>query len=331
MCPNENGRYVGISKVKKSDLSGKAERLVEGEWELTSINVYGDYVYFVTLVQNDTDDDDENADEVDNQIHRVKKDGTNHEIINDNEFNNYSYKIAVVDNKVYYIGDDECIWYMNLNGSEKTRLNENASGFDWVSDKYILYNMYSQDEEAGTTTTITYIMDRDGKNSREVTGERLYSSVLYDDYIYYLTNNRYLHRVTIDGKDDEMLSSAIMYNLNVTKNGVFYLAYYYNSDGDAEGLAVYRMDLDGKNAKQLYKLSEESNSLCVLKDWIFYLDSDSDQGRMELLSFDGNTRQVLYKLDYSNYYYLDELTENSEDETESVTEDTTGNIEDDEN
>jgi hypothetical protein len=74
------------------------------------------------------------------------------------------------------------------------------------------------------------------------------------------------------------------------------------------------MDLDGKNEKQLYKLSEESNTVCVLNDWIFYLDSDSDQGRMELLSFDGKTRQVIYQLDYSNYYYLDDLIEDAENE-----------------
>ena len=139
MCPNENGKYIGISKVSKKDVTGKQERLIEGNWEIASISSYGNYIYFVTLLENNVDN--KNVDKVDNQIHRIKKDGSKHEIINDNEFNNYSYKISVVDNKVYYIGDDECIWYMDLNGKHKTRLNENATGFELVTDKYIIYNM----------------------------------------------------------------------------------------------------------------------------------------------------------------------------------------------
>lgn len=129
MCPNDDGRYVGISKVSKKDItSEKHTRLIEGSWEMTSINSYGDYIYFVTLNENQIDENDENADEVDNKIHRVNKNGNQKdEVLNDNEFNNLSYKIAVVDGKIYYIGEDECIWYMDLDGKNKTRLNEKAS------------------------------------------------------------------------------------------------------------------------------------------------------------------------------------------------------------
>ena len=87
MCPNENGKYIGISKVSKKDVTGKQERLIEGNWEIASISSYGNYIYFVTLLENNVDN--KNVDKVDNQIHRIKKDGSKHEIINDNEFNNY--------------------------------------------------------------------------------------------------------------------------------------------------------------------------------------------------------------------------------------------------
>jgi len=130
MCPNENGQFIGISKVKKDDLTGKQIRLIEGTWEITSINSYGDYIYFVTLSQNDVDETNPDADEVDNKIHRVNKNGNQKdEILNDNEFHNYAYKMVVVSGKIYYIGEDECIWYMDLDGKHKTRLNENATRF----------------------------------------------------------------------------------------------------------------------------------------------------------------------------------------------------------
>jgi sugar lactone lactonase YvrE len=319
MTPTQNGRYIGISKVSKKDLTGEQTVLAEGDWELASLNSYEDYIYFVTLTENDVDEDDTDADEVDNKICRVKKDGSNYEIINDNEFQNYSYKIAVVDKKVYYIGDDQCIWYMDLNGDNKTRLNENATGFELVTDKYIIYNMRSTDED--TTSTVTYIMNRDGSNARAVNGERLFTSVIYEDYIYYITSDRYLHRIKVDGTEDEMLSSNIIYNLNVTENGVFYFNYYMNSDNEVAGLALYRMDLDGKNNKQLYKLNESSNSLCVTNDWVFYLDSDDDQGRMEIVSFDGSQRIILSYLNYSDYYYLDTSTSTTSEDSESSTPD----------
>lgn len=130
MCPTKNGQYVGISKVSKKDLTGPQVRLIEGTWEITSINSYGDYIYFVTLSKNEVDENDKDADEVDNKIHRVSKNGDQKdEILNDNEFNNYAYKMTVVDGKIYYIGEDECIWYMDLNGKNKKKLNDNASRF----------------------------------------------------------------------------------------------------------------------------------------------------------------------------------------------------------
>lgn len=315
MCPNENGQYVGISKVSKKDLTSKQERLIEGTWEITGINSYGDYIYFITLVKNEADKNGAVQDEVDNKIHRIRKDGKKHEVINDNQFNNYNYKIVVVDKKVYYIGEDECIWYMDLNGKHKTRLNENASGFEAVTEKYILYNMVETKEDS--TTTVSYIMDRDGKNSRKINGERLYTPIINGDFIYYITAERYLHRVKIDGTDDKMLSSNNVYNLNVTDNGIFYMSYYHDHEGNVLGVAIYKSDLDGNNTKQLYKLEESSTSLCVLNDWIYYLDSNDEQGRMEILSLDGKQRIVLNSLDYKDYYYLDDLEKENNNEGET--------------
>ena len=75
MSPNKNGKVRGISKVSKKDLTGSQTRLIEGDWEIASINSYGDYIYFISLSQNDVSEGNENADEVDNKIHRVRKNG----------------------------------------------------------------------------------------------------------------------------------------------------------------------------------------------------------------------------------------------------------------
>lgn len=130
MGPSSDGQFIGINKVDKNNLTGEQTRLIEGSWEIASINSYGDYIYFVSLKQNEVDENDENADKVDNKIHRVNKNGNQKdEVINDNDFNDYAYKMVVVDGKVYYIGKDECIWYMDLDGKNKKKLNNNASRF----------------------------------------------------------------------------------------------------------------------------------------------------------------------------------------------------------
>lgn len=314
MAPNSNGQYIGINKVKKSDLTGKQTRLIEGTWELTSINSYGDYIYFVSLSQNNVDENNTKADEVDNKIHRVKKNGDQKdEVINDNDFHNYSYKIVVTGGKVYYIGKDECIWYMDLDGKNKTKLNDNASGFEFVSEKYIVYNMPKFKD--GEETSSTYIMDRNGKNAREINGERLFTPIIYKDYIYYLTAERYIHKMKLDGSEDIMLSDAKVYNLNVSKNGIYFFGEIKSAtSGSTEALALYRMDLDGNNKKKIYTLEESSNSLCLLKDWVFFLDSNSEEGRMELVSPDGKQKIDLFKINYADYYYLDELVEQRRNE-----------------
>ena len=312
MCPNKDGKYVGISKVSKKDLTGSQVRLIEGEWELTSINSYGDYIYFVTLKQNEVDENDNTADEV--SKNGYQKD----EILNDNEFNNYDYKVAVVGGKIYYIGEDECIWYMDLDGKNKKKLNDNKSGFEAINEDYILYNM--PEFKDGEETSISYIMDRNGKNAREINGTRIFYPIIQDNIIYYLTEDSYIHKMDLDGKNDMMLTDLRIYNFNVSNDGIFFLSYVYSEDGKPENLSVYRMDLDGKNRKKIYTLQEVSNSLCLSKDWVFFLDSNDTAGYMEIISKDGKQKNDLYTINYSDYYYMNEILE-----AEKISENTTEN------
>ena len=213
--------------------------------------------------------------------------------------------MVVVAGKIYYIGEDECIWYMDLDGKNKTRLNENASGFEAINEKYIVYNMPTFED--GEETSVTYIMDRSGKNARKINGERIYTPIIYKDYIYYLTQEHYLHRITIDGKNDEMLSDAKAYSLNVSDNGIYYFREIYSETGTVTAIAIYRMNPDTKKSQKIYTLEEDSNTLCLTDDWVFFLDSNDEEGRMDIISADGKQRINLFTLYYSDYYYLDEL------------------------
>lgn len=128
MRMSDNGRYLGIYKLKKDNLLGEQEKLFESDADLAGINVINDYVFFVTLKKT-------NSEEVDNKIHRMKKDGSDHQVINDNEFNDACFQIYAINDRIYYIGSDECIWYMDFEGKNRTKLNNDQSGYVAITDK----------------------------------------------------------------------------------------------------------------------------------------------------------------------------------------------------
>ena len=62
----EDGKYIGIVKENKNNLTKDKKILIEDSWEITGINVFGDYIYFVTFADSKID-----GDKVDNQIHKI--------------------------------------------------------------------------------------------------------------------------------------------------------------------------------------------------------------------------------------------------------------------
>ena len=318
MSPNDAGTKMGINKIDKNNLSGESETLIDGTWEIVGINYFDNYLYFITM-----DDSDSEEDTVDNQIHKIKTDGTEHEIINDNDFNNDCYEIYVVNDKLYYIGTDECIYYMDLDGSNRTKLNDNASGYIGITEDYIFFNkiIENEDESDDTIDYVTYMMNIDGSNEHAIIeGEKLYDINLVGDYIYYITKNRYISKVKIDGTENTMLSDETAYNMIVTEEGIFYYN-YYKVDGSNAGVALYKMDLDGENLTELTRLESSSESLCEFDDWLFFLDNNESEGRLELISKDGDQSIVLFRLDLTQYE-----EDVDEDETEDVDDSTTNII-----
>lgn len=301
MAPNDDGTALGIRKISKDDLTGDSEMLIEGDWQLVGLNYMDGYLYFITMTSSDSESDD-----IDNKIHRMKVDGSEDTIINDNEFNNDCYEIYVVKDKLYYIGTDECIYKMDLDGSNKIKMNDEKSGFIGITEDYIFYNKKLEiDESTATVDDLvnldyeTWVMNLDGSNAHVISeGKKLYSINVVGDYIYYETENGYPSKIKIDGTEDTMLSSETAYNMIVTEDGIFYFN-YYKVDGTTAGIAVYRMDLDGSNVKELAKLDSYSEMLCEFGDWLYFSDSDTEKGRFKIVSKDGRQVVVLYDLDLS--------------------------------
>ncbi|MBQ7409796.1 MAG: DUF5050 domain-containing protein [Clostridia bacterium] len=340
LAPNEDSSQIGIFKVKSN---GKGQELLYmSEIDIVSLNVYKNYIYFIgSGVEKYTE-----TDELDNKIYRIKKDGSELEVLNDNEINNDCYEIYVIDDSIYYIGLNAEICKMDLNGSNKTVVADNGTGYLGINEDYIIYNKTKVEsaessESEGSTEFVTYIMNRDGSNQRPIIeGKRLYSVNIEENTIYYSDIDKKIYKTEIDSNEEQLLYGDLeAYNLNTSKGYAYYLD-YLDPENEDYTVCIYRVKLDGSTEapELIKKLDTYSSFIDVVGKWVIYMDSNSEAGFINLVSVDGKDEVVqLYYLDYSEYYEKVEESDYSDTsvdaggEQTTTTEETTTNTEATEN
>lgn len=310
VAPSQDGMQNEICRIK-NDGSDK-QILQSNDWEVLGLNVVGDYIYFIGLDDNEVESssmlsiDEESKDTLNNKIYRMKLDGSDLEVINSNEFHNNCYEIYVVKDKVYYIGVDSNIYYMNLDGSEKTKLNDDKTGFLGITKDYILLNIEKQkvaenQEETQTTSQVefeTYIMKRDGSERHSLNGERLYSINVVEDYIYYVDSNKEIYKIKFDGTDNVKISEGITaFNMNIKAEYIYYMNYISNPE-DAK-IGIYRMNLDGSDNKLIHELDSYSTFINVIKEGVVFRDATNNSAKISLINQDGEDEKFLFKYEVS--------------------------------
>lgn len=306
VAPNEDSQKVGIFKVKTNGKDKK--QLYMGDVNIVSMNIKDNYIYFVGIGAEVYNENDES----DNKIYKIKTDGTNLQVINDNEFHNACYEIYVINNNIYYIGTDQNIYKMKLDGSDRKLVSDNGTGYLGITDKYILYNV---DEKGDAKEYVTYIMNIDGSNPRPlIKGKRLYSIDVKDDYVYYTNSDKEVYRTKIDSNEEERLYETTAYNLNLNGDYLYYLNYEESSDV----VCIFRVKADGTSEKpeKIKALDKVSEFINVVDDWVYYMDYNEESGFINLVKKDGSGEIVqLYNLVYSDFY-----EKADEDDTETSTE-----------
>lgn len=315
LSPNEDSSSVGIFKVKKDGTKPQQLYMSDGEQEIVSINVVGNYVYFIGINNYEYNEDDE----IDNKIYRMKTDGSNLEIINDNEINNDCYEIYVINGSVYYIDNNANVAKMNLDGSNKTVVSENGTGYLGITEDYIIYNIGTDEEN----TYITCIMNIDGTNQRHIINDqRLYSVNIEGEYVYYTNEDKQICRTKIDSNKEEKISDVEAYNLNVN-NGFAYYLNYKDVENEDYTVCIYKIDLNSEDRSPVIvkELDTYSSFLNIVGDWALYMDSNEVAGFINIVNIETSEVVQLYYLDYKNYANnLNETTENVvEDTQEQVT------------
>ena len=331
ISPNDDSNKV---RVNVADLNGKNRKIIyETEYDLLSLNAYKGKLYCIGLKTlneakeyNATLSDNETKlDYVDNKIYSMNMDGTSIRTLNDNEFSNDCYQIYVVNDLIYYIGEDYNVYVMNLDGSDKRAISTNRTGFLGLNEKYILFNDYPEEQKVkinngevvSNPEYVTYIMNIDGTNPHQVDGSRYYSVSIIGDYIYYTDADKNICKIKVDGTDKQVLLSTSAYNMNVTNKKIYYLNYKDEVNNDYS-VCIFRCNLDGTKNEAIQTLEKYSQFLDVIDEKVFYMDSQDNEGRIYLFNPGDKALEKLYAISYST---IDQGTtedeHNHDDEYES--------------
>jgi predicted nucleic acid-binding Zn-ribbon protein len=330
VSPNDDSSKIRINKIKK-DGSNK-QVLFEEEVDVLSLNVVDGYIYFITISSSGTalsealasDDEDVNLDYADNKICKMKTDGSDYQVINDNNFSNDDYEIYVIEDKVYYIGEDYNIYSMDTNGENITQINKNKTGFLGISDKYILFNDYPEntaEEDEDSTDYITYVMNLDGSNIRPVCSERLLSITLDGDYIYYTDSDKNICKIKVDGTEQKQILETSAYNMNLSGDYIYYMN-YKDEENDDYTVCIFRVKKDGTNNEIVKELNTYSSFLDVVGTQVFYMDSLDNAGVINLIDAKTLEEIELYSISYESTSYDSssyDVSQTVDESTEEVT------------
>ena len=285
LSPNKDGKQVGIYRVKAN--GSKKKELSMGDMDILSINAYDGYLYFIGISKDAYDEEtgelkNEN-DEVDNKIYRMRSDGKSEmEIINDNEFHNDCYEIYVYRNQVYYIGTDQNIWIMDLNGANKRVFVENGTGYLGINEKYIIYN-----SEQFLTPT---------KETEEQKNEQAVENTVNVE--------------TAENPVDNATTDVDTPNTTEANDDAFETKYETT-------YVTYIMDIDGNNARPIIK-DKRIYSINIRGNYIYYTNEDKQICRTKI---DSNEEEILldttaYNLNmYGNYLYFFNYEDPSSEES----------------
>jgi serine/threonine protein kinase len=166
---------------------------------------------------------------------------------------------AIQGDWIYYRNDSDngYLYRINLDGTQKERINTDNSYSIVVSGEWVYYR---NENAAGRLYRVP---------AAGGTGERLNDEFsafinIAGEWVYYQnhTGGDVIYRIRIDGSGREKLTAGQSSFINVINDHVYFVN---NSDGHR----IYRMRLDGS---QMEKLSDDfSSHINIYDDWIYYM------------------------------------------------------------
>ncbi|MFE8701767.1 DUF5050 domain-containing protein [Cytobacillus sp. FJAT-54145] len=198
--------------------------------------------------------------------------------------------------------------------------------FDYDGVVYYLNTEYAADY---------YIYNKATNKSSFITDSEAYiPAIQIGNWVYLLIydeeNNINLYRVTADGTKKERLTSDGISNFTSDGKYIYFLGNYFYEDVDGlfieeDYVDIYRMDLDGKNTKQIGQIDISDTNLYAngfaYANGHFYISTNIDEVydeegnyyshyKIEKVSMDG-TRSVVYEQGPVESGYFDVYVKNN--------------------
>lgn len=303
VAPGDDMQNINIYKAKLGETN--SEKIYDGDYDIRGLNIVGNKLYFISISSKDAKD----GDQINNQICKMNLDGSNFEVINDNDFS-YDYDdIYVIKNRIYYVGEDYNIYKMNLNGGQRELVAKTGTGFLAMNEKYIIYNKEKEDG----SDYIPYISKIDGTNEREFKSERIYTPVFYEKNVYYINENQHLAKMSIKGGDEQELTDYTVNMMNLAKGYIYFLN-YKDEENEDYTVSIYRVSVDGGEAEEVKALSNYASFLNIVDDYLYYMDMDNEQAFINLVNINDKNETRLYNWKYSDF----DQTGNAEQKLETV-------------
>jgi len=201
-------------------------------------------------------------------------------------------RAAEADGWIYYSYEwfafPEGLYKVRTGDSEQNRIkifNKNAAQISLVGD-YIYCN-------AGNRI---WRMKTDGTNAKEFSNNTggNYMQVV-DGWIYYsVTTNAYIHKITINGNNEQIVvPEKTVGNFTVKDDWIYYLG--------ADSY-VYKRDLNGNNKSLLFD-KQVRQDICLNGEYIYYEDSSHKFNRRKI---DGTGIEQQITIDSVNWYNIDD-------------------------
>lgn len=151
------------------------------------------------------------------------------------------------------------LYRMALDGTGLTQV-VGASCYDFAIVEGKVYYLWQ-----GRNNTEGYFFSRanlDGDDQHKLLETSVLAADFDDDWLYY-SDQEGVHRAAYDGKNREVLSDSLSYNLKKIDDQL-----YFTQDGEAAGL--YRIQTDGFNKEKV--ADGPSVGIDVVDGWLLYLN-----------------------------------------------------------
>lgn len=284
-APSEDMNKVNINRIEKG--KNNSTVIFQGDYDIRSLNVKNNKIYFVNIKNESIS----HSDTLNNQIYCMNLDGKDAKVINDNEFSNDFLEIYVVKNRIYYVGTDNNVYSMDLNGGNRELEVESNTGFLAINDKYIVYNKSKEDND----TYVTFIKPLGKDDEREVVANSLINiPIFYNNYIYYIDEKNEISRISLSGGSPEKIYSGSAYNMNIYDDNIYYLNYRDEANEDYT-VCIFKMNIDEKEPVKIKELNYYSSFINLVNGYIYSTDLNPEESKsyISLINIDDFSETIL--------------------------------------